>query len=206
MTLNLRSALIGLMIVATLGACSNDSHKASPTTSASTTASTTSTTVAPTTAATTTTTESATTTAAPIPGGTCRTANLNVTAGAAQGAAGTQYFELQFKNRGGAPCTMNGFPGVSFLDRAGHQIGEPASRNVVTHDTITLHPSVTAYATVGVGNPGVTGCTGVPPAEIRVFPPNETAAVLVAPPSGLLVCLTAPGTPIVGPVVSQSTR
>ena len=69
----------------------------------------------------------------------------------------------------------------------------------LAHGPVAIAPSVKVYAQVGVGNPGVFDCTGVTAHDIRVFPPNETVAILVHPPEGLLMCPTE-GTPLVGPV------
>jgi Protein of unknown function (DUF4232) len=201
------------VIVIALGACSHSSHHASPTTvtSASTTTeptTSTSTAIAPTT--TSSTLPPATVpptlppaTVPPVQNASCRSGNLTLTVGNEGGAAGTQYFDLQVRNHASFACHLIGYPGVSFLDGSGHQIGVPAARNPVRPVvTVNLAPGATVYSQVGVGNPDIIICTGVVPHEVRVYPPNETVPMLVAPPAGLRVCATK-GTPSVGPVTAQ---
>lgn len=99
---------------------------------------------------------------------------------------------------------MTGYPGVSFLGASGSQIGLPAQRITQTHGTVTLAPAATAYANVGVGNPAVNECPAATARQIRVFPPNETVAALVAPPTGLLICTRQTMGVFVGPVVDRA--
>lgn len=204
-----------LVIVLVLGACTHGSNHASSTTSTAATASST-----PSTPSTPSTTVASSTTLPPTAIGTqpapssppptgppaaagCRSADLALSVGPQNGAAGTQYFEIGFRNDASFPCVLTGYPGVSFLDASGTQIGVPASRDDVTHSPVTIASHESAYARVGVGNPGVFDCAGVTPNDIRVFPPNETVAVLVPPPTGLLVCPTQ-GAPLVDPVVDHA--
>jgi Protein of unknown function (DUF4232) len=130
--------------------------------------------------------------------------NLTVSSGILGAAAGTQYFELMFRNRAAFACVLTGYPGVSFLDASGRQIGPAAQRNPMTYGSVTLGASMTVYAQVGVGNPDVDACPAATAHEIRVFPPNETVAALVAPPSGLRVCSRQTVTAFVGPVVTHA--
>lgn len=185
------------VIVLALSACTHGSKHAS----ATTTAITSSTTLPPTTVATLPAPTSTTPTTRPA-AGRCRSSDLTLTVGPVNGAAGTQYFLIGFRNHTASTCELTGYPGVSFLDASGSQIGVPAQRNEVPHGPVTIAPSGKVYAQVGVGNPGVFDCIGVTPHDIRVFPPNETAAILVHPPDRLLVCPTQ-GAPLVGPVTGQ---
>jgi hypothetical protein len=136
----------------------------------------------------------------------CRTESLTVTLGAPTGAAGHVGFELEFRNHSAATCTMTGFPGVSFLDGSGNQVGDPADRNPVSYQTITLAPGQTGYALVVVTNPDVVNCPNTVPSLIRIYPPNETTPVRIASVSGLRVCVskTVPG--YVDPVVDHSSN
>jgi hypothetical protein len=127
----------------------------------------------------------ASTTASPTP---CHTANLGITLGGPIGSAGHFNYELRFRNNGASACVMSGFPGVSFLDSSGHQIGAAAGRNSLPHAPITLAPGATAYAHLSVTDPSVlNGCAATPVAKLRVFPPNETTQALVGG-GGIAVC------------------
>src|ERR1700689_1585948 len=44
--------------------------------------------------------------------------------GAAQGAAGTWYYPLEFTNHSDHPCRTWGWPGVSATSDTGHQLGD----------------------------------------------------------------------------------
>ena len=62
------------------------------------------------------------------------------------GAAGSIYYPLEFTNLSGHTCAMRGFPGVSAIDRNGHQLGSPAgwATRVAAH-TVVLAPGATAH-------------------------------------------------------------
>jgi hypothetical protein len=144
-----------------------------------------------------------TTTTPPVTGTTCRTANLTVTLSAPNGAAGQVGLEIGFRNDGTTPCTMTGYPGVSFLDAAGHQIGVPAVRNPgVDYATVSVAPGETVYSLLQLTNPSMTNCPVSAPAKVRVFPPNETADVRIAA-NGLKLCATSASASWVNPVVEH---
>ncbi len=66
-------------------------------------------------------------TATPSGPGPCSTGNLRFAVGRSNGAAGTIYYPLGFTNASSAPCTMYGYPGVSFVTSPGGTvIGAPA--------------------------------------------------------------------------------
>jgi hypothetical protein len=138
-------------------------------------------------------TSTPTTTASTAAPTTCRTADLAFSLSGPIGSAGHFNYELQFRNRGTLACTMTGFPGVSFLDANGHQIGVPAARNSLTYSSVTLEPGATAYAHLAVVDTSVQNCPAAAAHDIRVYPPNETAFATIAV-SGLQVCSNqAPG-------------
>jgi hypothetical protein len=61
------------------------------------------------------------------------------------GTAGTLYRPLVFTNTGGRSCTIQGFPGVSFVTGDdGHQVGEAAMRVDPKGPPVTLKPGDTA--------------------------------------------------------------
>ena len=78
----------------------------------------------------------------------CTTGDLGAWVAVTQGngAAGSIYYPLQFTNLSRHACAMRGFPGVSAVDRHGHQLGSPASRNhVIPARTVVLAPGATAH-------------------------------------------------------------
>jgi hypothetical protein len=154
-----------------------------PTTTSTTTPTTT---VAPTTAA------PLRTTTVPRPAGPrrCGSAELEVSLGAEEGTAGTIYRALVFANSGPRSCTIQGFPGVSFVaGDDGHQVGRAAARDYGDKGpVITLVPGGTANAAVGFVDLGALGteCRPTPVRGLRVYPPHNTAAEFV--PFGTTAC------------------
>src|SRR3954469_678188 len=117
--------------------------------------------------------------------GRCITGNLSVHLGAAGGAAGSTYEPLVFTNKGSATCTLNGYPGVSFVaPSSGKQVGAPASRNP-QHPAalVTLAPGATASALLQIANganyPAST-CQPTDVSGLRVYPPGAPTALYFA--------------------------
>jgi len=129
----------------------------------------------------------------------CATSDLKVSLGQSGAAAGTFYQRVDFRNTGTEPCTLTGYPGVSFADDAGHQVGVDASRNPANASaTVTLSPGSTAYANLGVpdwGNFPASNCSAAKATMLRVYPPNQRDSVLV--PDAQKVCTTAEGRPTI---------
>jgi hypothetical protein len=116
--------------------------------------------------------------------------------------AGSIYFHVVFENRTESPCTMSGFPGVSFLDARGMQIGVPAQRADTAFGTVTVPAGGRAYAGLQVANPGTATCPDRAVAKIRVFPPGEGDDLLI-PVSDLRVCASKQSPGQVKPISDQ---
>jgi hypothetical protein len=122
----------------------------------------------------------------------CRSASLAVTLGRTDGAAGNQYTPIVFTNEGAAACTLDGHPGVSFLDASGAQVGDSAVRTDVATPTVTLAPGGQAHATMDYHDPGLyDDCAPRATTTLRVYPPDETVPILIAHPSSLCTRSTA---------------
>jgi hypothetical protein len=117
-------------------------------------------------------------------GSDCKAADLKLSLGPTDGAAGHIYQALRFTNVSDVTCTMTGFPGVSYVTGDnGTQVGAPAQRDGAVGPTVTLAPgqvasSVVAMTDVGVFDPGA--CQPTPTRGFRVYPPNSTASMFVA--------------------------
>lgn len=98
-------------------------------------------------------------------------------------AAGSSYYELGFTNLSGRTCTLQGFPGVSAVSIAGHQLGRAAGRSHAgTARLLRLPGNATAVATIQIANAHnfpTSACRPVVAAAVRVYPPNQTASKLV---------------------------
>jgi Protein of unknown function (DUF4232) len=158
-----------------------------------------STTTTTTRARTTTTTRVATTTSTTSAAGTpttgpsttgCASSALAVTVGSPNGSAGSVHYLITFRNTSSSSCTLYGYPGVSFLTAGGTLIGSPAQRQVgATPATVTLPAGGSAYSSVGVTDPGIPPCSSsATAAQVSIYPPGETHAVIVAAHSGTQVC------------------
>jgi uncharacterized protein DUF4232 len=107
------------------------------------------------------------------------------------GAAGSIYYPLQFTNLSRHVCAMRGFPGVSAIDRNGHQLGSPASwDHVIPVRTVVLAPGATAHTILRYSDATVTTAPGCHPVfstfELRVYPPGQYSATHAA--FGLEAC------------------
>jgi hypothetical protein len=127
----------------------------------------------------------------------CATSALKVTVLTVPGssAAGTEHFPVDFTNVSRESCNLFGYPGVSLVtSQGGSQIGEAAGRQAVNSPTtVVLAPGATAYATMSIEDPGVyspSACHQVTAHWLRVYPPNQTAAVTV--PFTAAVCQALP--------------
>lgn len=130
-------------------------------------------------------------------------------------AAGHVYYPLELTNASTRSCTLQGYPGVSFVTSAGgSQIGAAASRAAAGQQpyggpqTITLPAGQTAHAVLQLALTGYLGtsqCGSTVSAHwLRVYPPGQTAPLYVsfnsqACSSPTLVTLT------VGPVLPVGT-
>jgi len=97
------------------------------------------------------------------------------------------YTSLQFTNISQHTCTLQGFPGVSYVTGdSGQQVGLPANRSGNQGPTITLRPGGSTNAGLVIVNAGpfpADQCKPVDVRGLRVYPPNETAAMFL-PTSG----------------------
>ncbi|MGH3508991.1 MAG: DUF4232 domain-containing protein [Nocardioidaceae bacterium] len=128
-------------------------------------------------------------TASPASGGTtrqvpaCSTADLKLSLGRPDGAAGSTYVTVVLTNVSGRTCTTGGFGGVSYVGGGdGTQVGAPASRQG-NPAKLRLAPGKRAVAVlqeVEAGNYDSTTCRPVKVDGLRVYPPNQTASLYVA--------------------------
>ncbi|WP_159801764.1 DUF4232 domain-containing protein [Arthrobacter zhaoguopingii] len=115
-------------------------------------------------------------------GGVCTAAELSgaVTTEPGAGAAGSVYRTLTLTNTSGAACDVAGYPGVSYVDAAGAQIGAPADRGE-PGTAFSLEPGASATAVLRQVNAGNYGadCGAVPAAGVRVYPPGATDSLVL---------------------------
>jgi hypothetical protein len=98
-------------------------------------------------------------------------------------AAGSTYHKVALTNLSGHACALLGYPGVSAVNLAGHQLGRAASRDpAVAPHVVTLGNGATAVAVLQVVdafNFSNSACHRVTAAGLRVYPPGARAAKVV---------------------------
>ena len=114
----------------------------------------------------------------------CLTSALRATLGAAQGTAGSAYQGIVLANISGKTCALYGYPGVSFVTGVGgSQIGKDAARDRTTAPkVVTLAPGQNgsfALRVVDAAALPTAGCDPVTARWLKIFPPENTAALYV---------------------------
>lgn len=132
----------------------------------------------------------------------CPTGGLRISVVPDGAAAGTGYELIRFENVSSTACNLFGYPGVSFLDRHGRQVGQPAARanfNGLPIRAAVLNPGGFAHALVAMPNPynfqtgpspSQNNCAPASYSAVRVYPPNQRQA-LVVPDQGTICTTTA---------------
>jgi hypothetical protein len=121
----------------------------------------------------------------PTPGGppACGSAVLKGSLGPGSAAAGSSYYAIDFTNTSSSACTLYGYPGVSFVNASGGQVGAPATEDsVYPRQLVTLAAGGTAHAelriVVAQNYPSST-CSPVAVSQLKVFPPGQTSALFI---------------------------
>jgi hypothetical protein len=116
----------------------------------------------------------------------CKVADLSLRLGGGDAAAGTSYRAIVFTNKGSRTCTIQGFPGVSYVaGDDGHQVGPAAFRTGEKGAVITLKPGDSAFTTVGfvqVGNYDPAVCKPTEVRGLRIYPPHDYDSMFLPDP------------------------
>lgn len=126
----------------------------------------------------------------------CKAADLKLSLKGGDAGAGHVYVNVVFTNKGSRTCTIQGFPGVSYVTGdSGRQVGEAAKRIGSKGPVITLSPGKSAYAPVdevNVHNYDPAACKPTSTRGLRIYAPHDTAAMFVEQ-SGTGCTGTVPG-------------
>jgi hypothetical protein len=115
---------------------------------------------------------------APPPQAPCSTRYLGAKVGVSQGATGSTYVVLVFKNLNNYPCTLYGYPGVA-LDAGvpATQVGLAAAEDPATpRERVTLGPYGTASALLRIvhaADYSPAACKPVTTQWLQIIPPNQ---------------------------------
>lgn len=133
-----------------------------------------------------------TTTAVPI-NGQCDTGKLSGAIGqGGGGAAGSVEVSIVLTNNGPTECSLQGWPGVSFVGGGnGTQLGAAAQLDrTKPHPTVVLQPGGTAQAPLKIVqalNYPESSCQPKPADGFRVYPPGSTESLFIKD-AGLTAC------------------
>ncbi|MFY9928788.1 MAG: DUF4232 domain-containing protein [Streptosporangiaceae bacterium] len=172
------AAAIALIGLAAAGCSSSASSSSPPTATATTTV--TATASAPASSST------AVPPSSPAGGGAaaCPTSSLQVKQTAPDGYAGGVYVTIVFTNAANSPCTLYGYPGVSLVSSSRTQLGLAAKRTTTTPvKLVTLASGASAHAQLQIVdalNFPALSCAPTKATYLRIFPPNQTAAVYLS--------------------------
>lgn len=97
------------------------------------------------------------------------------------GAAGSVYRQIIFTNAADEECEITGYPGVSYVDAEGNQVGAPADREPADPTEVILAPGESAVAPIRQTNAQNYGadCQLTDTVGLRVYPPNDTGSLIV---------------------------
>jgi hypothetical protein len=123
-------------------------------------------------------TESTTPSSAPTAGTPeCSSSALQLRTKPLGAAAGTDYVALVLTNDGDADCALVGYPGVTFLDAHGQQVGLAAQRDKTSEPhRVVIAAGDKAHARLSFPNPDFfgNGCGGTHAKQVKVYPPDQT--------------------------------
>ena len=121
--------------------------------------------------------------------GLCKAGDVKLSLGQGDAGAGSVFRPLLITNIKATPCTIQGFPGVSYVaGNDGHQVGPAAFRDGTKGNAVKLNQNQSAAADVQFVNvqnfdPAVCKPTAI--TGLRVYLPQETASnFLPAPGTG----------------------
>lgn len=138
----------------------------------------------------------------------CKVADLKLSLGGGDAAAGTAYRHVVFTNKGGRTCTIQGFPGVSYVaGDDGHQVGPAAYRTGKKGPVVTLKPGASAFADVGfvqVANYDPAVCKPTAVRGLRIYPPHDYDSMFLPNP-GTGCAGTPPGNQLTVATVQAGT-
>jgi hypothetical protein len=106
----------------------------------------------------------------------CTAAQLKASLGSGNAGAGNLYRYLVLSNTSDTACHLTGFPGLSMLDAAGRQIGEPATREHDNYVPVVLKPGDSASDTIHTVNQQGT-CLPTS-TQLRIYPPGSKASLV----------------------------
>ena len=117
---------------------------------------------------------------------TCQISQLTANASPGSGAGGHLAIVVVFTNSSSSSCTIDGYPTAWFVGADGSQLGSRSvdERGGPSWGAVSLSPGDHASTTVWYDSPAVPypGCPTTTAGGIRVFPPGQSASLIVTMP------------------------
>jgi hypothetical protein len=140
--------------------------------------------------------------------GFCKAADVTLSFGQGDAAAGTVYRQLVITNSSGRKCIVQGFPGVSYVAGAdGHQVGQAAVRVGTKGAAFTLNKGDSVQADIGfvqVANFEPATCRPTATNGLRIYLPQDTASKFIADPGTGCANTKIPGDQLTVKTVAKS--
>ncbi len=96
------------------------------------------------------------------------------------GGGGSEYYAIVLQNIGRTPCTLDGFPGVSFLDANKQPMGSPAVRKGPPGQPVILQPNQSGSSQLVTASDACSSGGSNPESTyVTIFPPNQTVSLTV---------------------------
>jgi Protein of unknown function (DUF4232) len=129
----------------------------------------------------------------------CKPGNLRLSFGDGDAGMSQQHRALRFTNVSSTSCVVVGFPGVSYVaGDKGAQVGAPAVRSGKIGAQTTLKPGQVASTVISSVDVEVFDASVCKPTAVRgyrIYPPDSTASMFIALPSGTKGCAGSPPDP-----------
>lgn len=101
----------------------------------------------------------------------CQIADLRLSVAYSNGAAGSFFYNVRFKNTSSHACTISGFPTIFLVDKNGSTIKTPANVSPSQYSVVTLQPGSTAHAVMDMPDSNIANnCSLRVATALRVTP------------------------------------
>lgn len=117
----------------------------------------------------------------------CQIADLRLSVAYSNGAAGSFFYNVRFKNTSTHACTISGFPTIFLVDNNGSTIKTPAKVSPSQYTVVTLQPGSTAHAVMDIPDSNIASrCVNRVATALRVTPFSVVGSLQTpfAKPSG----------------------
>lgn len=125
----------------------------------------------------------------------CTTSQLLLSTGRGGAATGTFYLPLVFTNTSNTTCSLRGYPGASFVDANGQQLGASAQRSEGEPvRRVVLASGGKAHALLGIpesANFSQSDCRPRKASGVRAYSPDQTQSLVAH--VKLTICTTKNG-------------